>query len=164
MYVSFDQLPPQARIWIYQSDKKITAEQNAIISQALHAFSEQWSVHGMPMETSFEIRYNRFIILGANDQASGCSIDSSVRTLKGVGESLGINFFDRNQIAFLQEAEVVLIPMNQLKATLEQGKWNNSTQTFNNLASTKAELEKNWILPAAATWLKRYFPKETVSN
>jgi hypothetical protein len=116
------------------------------------------------METSFDIRYNHFIILAANDQASGCSIDSSVRAIKEIGSAIGVDLFDRTQVAFKEKEEIVLLKLAELKQKFESGLWNEQTSTFNNLVDTKAALADNWVVAAGTTWLKRYLPKETVSR
>jgi hypothetical protein len=164
MFVPFESLPAHARTWIYQSDKKITDREKDIISQALHTFTQQWSVHGVPMETSFDIRFDRFVILAANDQASGCSIDSSVRAIKEVGESTGINFFNRDLVTFRTGDDLTEVSLGELKRKREEGVWHGETLVFNNLVNTKGDLEQHWIVPAKSTWLKRYLPQEQVTQ
>lgn len=164
MYIPFQSLPPHSKVWIYQADKILSEEQKHIISQRLHAFTEAWTVHGVDMETSYDIAFNQFIVLAANDHASGCSIDHSVRTIKSIGENLDIDFFNRDLIAFKKENGISLIPMKELKAKLNEGQWNVDSLVFNNLVSTKGDLEKMWLLPAGATWLKRYLPTQTISQ
>jgi hypothetical protein len=164
MYIPFESLPQHSRVWIYQSGKKFTQTDIDTISEALTSFTQNWSVHGQPMETSFDIRYNHFIILAANDQASGCSIDSSVRAIKEIGSAIGADLFDRTQVAFKEKEEIVLLRLAELKQKFESGLWNEQTSTFNNLVDTKAALADNWVVAAGTTWLKRYLPKETVSR
>ncbi|HEY9044352.1 MAG TPA: hypothetical protein VIN08_00565 [Ohtaekwangia sp.] len=164
MYVSFNSLPPLSRIWIYQSNKKFTSADIHTISQALQSFTENWKVHGQPMEASFEIRYDQFIILAANDQASGCSIDSSVRIMKDIGASIDTDFFDRTKVAFKTENEIVLLNLADLKAKYSEGIWNHLTPTFNNLVDTKSGLAENWLVASGSTWLKRYLPQETIAG
>jgi len=164
MYIPFDALPQSARIWIYQADKKFSSEEKNIISEALETFSNQWLVHGKPIQASYLIAYDQFIILTANDETSGCSIDNSVRIIKSLGESLNINFFDRNRIAFKEKEEVKVILLEDLRAQYEAGVWNGQTLTFNNLITIKQDLEKKWIVATETTWLKRYVPKQTVTS
>lgn len=164
MYIPFSSLPSTARIWIYQADKKLTNNQIQIISDGLRAFTDQWTVHGVPMEASFEIREDQFVILAANDKASGCSIDSSVRTLHTVGEKSGVNFFNRNLIAFRKGTEVVVINLPDLKSAHSAGIWGRDTLYFNNLIQSIAELQSAWEIPAAQSWLNRYLEKQTVTD
>lgn len=164
MYIAFENLPDHARVWIYQADRKIKSSETAIISEALRAFTESWTVHGQPMEASFTIRFDQFIILAAHDQASGCSIDSSVRAMKEIGTATGIDFFNRTQVAFLRGEEAVLIPLADLKSEYAGKKWNEDVLTFNNLVDTKSALEKTWLIPAGSTWLKRYASPQSVAS
>jgi len=162
MFVPFNSLTGDARVWIYQSDRAITFEEEKILSDILKAFCEQWEVHGKPMDTSFEIRHNRFVILAANDQASGCSIDSSVRIIKEAGAAITTDFFNRNLVAFLTADGVKLITLSGLKNAYTSGEWNESTMTFNNLVDTKASFETSWLVAAQASWLNRYLPHQPV--
>src|SRR5690606_30514157 len=89
--------------WIFQADRPFAKEERADIDRRLRAFTEEWSVHGMPFDTSFTVKFDQFVILAADEtaqMASGCSIDSSVRALKDLEASLGISLFERNQVAF----------------------------------------------------------------
>ena len=167
MFVPFESLADHSRLWIYQSNKKLSAGENDILSDALRAFTEQWTVHGQPMKASFHIAHNRFVMLAADEgysAASGCSIDGSVRTLKALGQELNADFFDRTQVAFQLNDEVVALPLAELKSKYEAGLWTAKTPVFNTLVDTKGNLAAQWLTPAGATWLKRYLPKETISG
>lgn len=162
MLIPFYQLPATSRVWIYQAERKITSAEKGIISEVLTAFTQGWSVHGQPMETSFEIRHDLFIVLAANDQASGCSIDSSVRAVKEAGAATGVDFFNRTNVAFQTAGGVTLVPMGDLKKKYAEGIWSGTTPVFDNLVDTKGKLDEAWVAPAGDTWLKRYIPAESV--
>lgn len=165
MYIPFEALPDSARIWIYQSDRKLSSADAAILSESLRAFTEQWAVHGNPINTSFCIRFDQFVILAADDKTSGCSIDSSVRAVQEAGRAVTADFFNRNLVAFRLEQNVIsLTPISGLRAALQQGQWNQDTLTFNNLVSNKGDLQSSWIVPAGASWLKRYLSSESVTQ
>jgi hypothetical protein len=167
MYVPFEELPGHARLWIYQSDKKFTPAAKNIISDTLRSFVEGWMVHGEPMQASFDIRFDQFILLAADENvnaASGCSIDSSVRVIRDIGESLGVDFFNRNNVAFRIKDETVLLSLRELKQKSEEGYWSGETPMFNNLVGKKEDLQKGWLVPSRSTWLSRYLPKETISG
>ena len=165
MFVPFEKIQESSRIWIYQANRKSNSEESRIISRALTAFTEGWLVHGSPMQASFSLRYDQFVILGADEDAnaaSGCSIDDSVRTLKRLGSELTIDFFDRTLIGFKKDEHVFTISASDLKTKLSDGVWNGDTLVFNNLVNTKRDLTQGWHVPAGASWLKRYLPKQTV--
>jgi hypothetical protein len=162
MLIPFHQLPATARVWVFQANRKITSAEKGIISEVLTAFTQGWNVHGQPMETSFEIRHDLFVVLAANDHASGCSIDSSVRAVKEAGAAVGVDFFNRTNVAMQTDAGVTLLAMGDLKKTYAERIWNGATPVFDNLVDTKGKLDEAWITPAGDTWLKRYIPAESV--
>jgi hypothetical protein len=167
MYTDFSTLPDSSRVWVYQANRKINSVEKTIISEALLAFTEQWNVHGNPLRSSFDIRFDQFVVFGADEQAtgvSGCSIDGSVRALKTLGEKLRIDFFDRSLLAFKKDHAIVTIPLTELKQKYQEGVWNENTPFANNLVGTKGELDSQWLLPAGLTWLKRHLPVPAVAR
>lgn len=163
MFVPFASLPSHARVWIYQADRELTNTDLDIISARLESFTDQWMVHGQPLEASFEIRFQRFIIVAASDHTSGCSIDSSVRAIKEIGEIVQVDFFNRNLVCFKDGDNVFTVPLASLKEALTKSIRGAEVYVFNNLAHTKAAVETNWIQPAAISWLKRYLPQGEVA-
>jgi hypothetical protein len=167
MFVPFNSISPSSRIWIYQSDRKLTADEIAFAGEFLTEHCNQWNAHGQPLRASFEIRFDQFIIIAADESynsTSGCSVDDSVRAIKEIQQRLGMDFFNRNLIGFLKEQHAMLLPLANLKENYLKGIWNESTFTFNNLISTKNQLDAEWIVPAANTWLKRYVPQQTIKT
>jgi hypothetical protein len=163
MFVPFQSISPDARIWIYQADRKFTSEEKNSIGNYLQSFTQQWSAHNQALKTSFDLRHDQFIILAADEDynsTSGCSIDSSVRALKEIEQNIGVGLFNRNLIAFLKGGTVTLIDLNDLKQKYSDGTWNEATLTFNNLITLKHQLESEWMVLAGNTWLKRYLPSK----
>lgn len=167
MFVPFDKVQDNARLWIYQANRDFNSDELKIISEAVRSFTDRWLVHGQPMHASFDVRWNRFIIIAADEEAnaaSGCSIDDSVRTLKSLAANLNVDFFDRTQVAFHDGDKVFTIPSAELKSAAKAGSWDANTPMFNNLVATKKELEQQWIVPAGNTWLKRYLTQASVAS
>ncbi len=164
MFVPFDSLEDSARVWVYQSGRKITETEKNTISEMLSAFTEQWAAHGNLLKTSFKIFRDQFIVLAADEsfnEASGCSIDGAVRVIKEIDQQYNLNLFDRTKVAFRKD-EVIVISQSDLSKTLEQGIWQQDTLTFNNVLSTKGQLNTSWVVPANKTWLNRYLTKIAV--
>jgi tRNA U34 5-methylaminomethyl-2-thiouridine-forming methyltransferase MnmC len=90
MYVPFENLPEESRIWIYQSNRKFS---DAEFSEINHfaTFLETWAAHGTSLESSYQLKYNRFIIIAVNQDvqpATGCSIDSSVEFIQSLEQNI----------------------------------------------------------------------------
>ena len=85
MYIPFENLPEESKIWIYQSNRKFSDQEFSEIEMALQTFLESWSAHGSSLESSYQLKYNRFIIIAVNQDvqpATGCSIDASVQFIQ----------------------------------------------------------------------------------
>jgi hypothetical protein len=160
MYLPFEEMPLGARIWVYQSDRKLTPEEKNIASNKLQAFCEQWNTHGNKMPTSFDIKYSKFIILSVDESqlgASGCSIDSSVKTLRNIEDELGINLLNQGKISFLDGEEVTTTTLPEIKSFISLGKLGQETYIFNPVVEKKQDLDEKWLITAKDSWLKKYF-------
>ena len=160
MLVNFKDLPESARVWIYQSDKTLESNQIDYLREQAEVFCNQWSAHSTPLKSAYKILHNKFLVLAVDEgfnTASGCSIDSSVRFVKGIEQQLGLNFFDRTQVAFLIDDNVYTTGLHTIKDEISSGKIEPETLTFNLQAQNLAEFQNNWLVPAQESWMKRYF-------
>ncbi len=160
MFIPFEEMPKDARIWIYQADRPLSNEEVEAVQEDISKFLDQWSAHGAGLKCSGKIIYNRFLLMSVDENhhgASGCSIDSSVHFIKSLGEHLKVNWFDRSNIAFKKQEEVFTAKQTTLKENIAQGQITKDTLTFNNLVTNIQEFEQGWVVPAKDTWLKRYF-------
>ena len=160
MYIPFSELPPQARIWIYQASRPLTAAEQAEIKPLLQAFATDWSSHGTNLQASAELLHDRFLVLANNEDAtaaSGCSIDKSVNFVRELEQRFNVSFFDRTQLAFLKEEQVELVSMSQLKDKVAAGDITRDTLYFDTLVNNYGDLQTNWPKQAQHSWLSRYF-------
>jgi hypothetical protein len=124
----------------------------------LNDFTAQWKSHGAPVKGAGYLFFGQFIILMADEKAtgvSGCSTDSSVRLIKDIEQRFGVNLFDRNTLAFVIRDKIQLLPLSQLQYAFDNGFINGDTPYFNNLVQTKEELETRWIMPIKESWLAK---------
>jgi hypothetical protein len=165
MWIDFNQLSDTARIWIYQSSRPLTDAEAAAIEQNLQPVVANWAAHGTPLLASAAVYHNRFVVIGADEahhQPSGCSIDASVGWVREIGTALNVDFFDRSVAYVSADGSVQTLALPQLKAAVAEGTISPDSTIFNNLAATKAELQRNWQVKASDSWMKRYFKNQTV--
>ena len=161
MYLPFTNMPGHSRVWIYPSDRALTATDTVKASELLHAFCEQWSAHGHPLNASFRIDHDQFLVVTVDEKssaASGCSIDASVHIIRQIGAELSVDFFDRTIIPFLKDGRIVRYPLKDLKSIFQNGIIGPQDQTFNLLAATKEEWETSGLVAVDKSWLARYLP------
>jgi len=158
---------PVSRVWIYQSSRLFTVSEALQIEEMINQFAQNWLSHGIPVKGAAHLFFGQFVILIADESAtgvSGCSTDSSVRLIKEIEKIFGVNMFDRLALAFIDKDKVQILPMPQLKYAVEQGFITADTLFFNNVVLTKEQLENNWIIPVKDSWLaKKISFRDTVS-
>ena len=155
MYVPFSEMPDHARVWIYQCDRAMNVEEIEVISAILLNFTEQWTAHSKELKASFTVLYERFIILTVDERqegASGCSIDSSVRVIKGIEQELGLNLFDRTVIHYRGDQGIDTMDMNDFQNALASGLLSEDTVVFNNMVESVGDLNQNWEVRVKHSW------------
>ena len=146
-----------SRVWVYQANRSFSLQEALDIEEMLNDFASQWKSHGIPIKGAGYLFFGQFIILTADETAtgvSGCSTDSSVRLLKNIEQKFNVNMFDRMTLAFVVKDKIQLLPLAQLQYAADNGFIDGDTLYFNNLVQTKQELENNWIIPVKDSWLK----------
>ena len=149
------QFSTNSRVWVYQSDKKLTDALVEQIQQRLDDFTTQWTAHNNQLKAKGEIRYNRFLILIVDETqagASGCSIDKSVHFMQNLQREFDINLFDRFNLAYRDADEVLSLPRHGFEDLLKNGTINTDTIVYNNLVQNLSELETKWEVPFKDSW------------
>lgn len=157
-YLLDDDFDPASRVWVYQSSRLFTISEALKIEEMINQFAQNWLSHGVPVKGAAYLFFGQFVVLMADETAtgvSGCSTDSSVRLIKEIEKTFEVNMFDRLALAFIVKEKVQILPMPQLKYGVEQGFITGDTMFFNNVVLTKEELEHNWIIPAKDSWLAK---------
>ena len=145
-----------SKVWIYQSNRLFSLQEALQAEEVLNNFTVNWTSHGAPVQGYANLLFGQFIVIMADEKAtgiSGCSTDSSVRLVKQIEQSCNVNLFDRQLLAFIIKEKVQLLPLSQLQYAWENEFINADTPYFNNLVQTKEELENNWIIPVKQSWL-----------
>ena len=89
-------------------------------------------------------------------EASGCSIDKSLRFIQQLEQDFQISLLDRQTVAMLKDGEVHLLDLNTFKNQINDGKIGKDSIIFNNLVNTIHQMETNWKIPVSKSWLKKY--------
>jgi hypothetical protein len=133
----------------------------------LENFVREWKSHGIPVKGYANLFYGQFIVLMADESAtgvSGCSTDSSVRLIKEIEQRFGTPLFDRLMLAFRISDKVQMVPLSQLPYAIGNGFIGPGTLYFNNTVATKAELESRWLIPVKDSWLADRYLKTVPKN
>lgn len=159
MLVPFDSLPDHARIWIYPSNRKLSEDEVKLVKERTIEFLTHWTAHGADLMAGFDVPYDRFLVIGLNqDQAaaSGCSIDASVRFIQSLQEQLGIDLLDKMNVTFYSGEHIAHKPLLEFKKMAKNKSVSRNTVVFNNLVNTKEEYLNHWEVPAFESWHNRF--------
>ena len=160
MYVPFENLPEDSKIWIYQSNRKFSDDEITEIESDLKIFIENWSAHGTTLEASYIIKYNRFIILAVNQevqQATGCSIDASVAFIQNLEQKYQVILLDKMNVTFKNGDHIAHKSLIDFKRMAKEKAVTVNTIVFNNLVNSIDEFNDNWEVPAGESWHSRFF-------
>lgn len=163
MDLSFQQHLPtdfndNSRVWIYQSNRLFLISEALEMESMLKEFVQNWHSHGTPVKGYANLFFGRFIIIMADETAtgvSGCSTDSSVRLIKDIEEKFQVDMFNRQLLNFVVKEKIEQIPLSQLEYAFENKFISAETLYFNNTVLTKKQLFENWITAIKNTWLMK---------
>lgn len=159
-----DSFNDNSKVWIYQNSGLFTDQQVKDIDAQLQSFVNAWHAHGAEVKGFAGILFNKFIVLMADETAtgvSGCSTDSSVRMIKEIQSLYNIDLFNRLSLTFIIEDQIVNINLSDLDEAILDEIITSETFYFNNTVLTKTEMLNNWIVPAGKSWLSNYFSKSS---
>lgn len=172
MNLSYKQLlpadfAPGSRVWVYQSSRLFAMGEALQIEELLEHFVKNWKSHGDEVKGAAYLFFGQFIILVADEKAtgvSGCSTDSSVRLIKEIEKLYKVNLFDRQSLAFVIKDKIQLLPLLQLNYAVENNFITADTLYFNNTVLTKEELENKWLIPVKESWLSKRLPLDIMKQ
>lgn len=153
---TFQNFVPNSRTWVYQASRNLTDAEAAEVKQLADTFAAEWKSHGAALKAAADVLYNRFLVMMVDEDArsaSGCSIDSSVAQIRSIEQKLNIDLFDRMNLAYLNsENQLETVHANKVSDAFEHGVLNEQTTVFDNMVTSKTELETSWRTPLVKSW------------
>ncbi|MBQ4804334.1 ABC transporter ATPase [Aquimarina sp. MMG015] len=159
MLVDFKELPDTSRIWIYQANRSFTLEELDEIKNKLETFITQWTAHGSDLKAGYDIKYKRFITIALDqdmNQATGCSIDASVRFIQQLETDYKVDLMDKMNVSYKQGEFVAYKTLTDFRKMAKNRSVSPNTIVFNNLVTNIAEYKTDWEVPAKDSWHNRF--------
>ena len=160
MIMSFSEMSKDSRIWIYQSNRKFIASELEELNSKIVAFLNSWASHGSEMLCSYQVKYDRFIIIALDEtktSASGCSIDSCVHFIQGLEKTFEVLLLDKMNVAFKQGEYITYKSIQDFKKLVSNKSVSKKTIVYNNLVVDIDDFNLNWEVPASDSWHSRFF-------
>lgn len=158
MQTTLTELPDSSKLWVFSANRPFSGQLKDEVEHEMSAFVQSWQSHGARVNGAYEIRYNQFILVAADESElpSGCSIDSLFKTIKNLENKHEISLLDRGLISFLIDNKVVQCSFKDLKTELNKFKSIKGTIFFNNLVENLSQLENDWLVTPENSWIKTY--------
>jgi hypothetical protein len=161
--VPFAQIPDDARVWVFGAARPLTTEEQRRLRDHVDSFITQWAAHGAPVVGGGELRHDRFLLVAADERAtgvSGCSIDTLFRTLGDLERELGISLRDSGTVFFRDtDGAVRAEPRAAFRKRALSGGVGPDTVVFDNTVGTVGDVRAGrWETPLARAWHARAFP------
>tara|TARA_B100001287_G_C22612862_1_gene496021 strand:- start:355 stop:846 length:492 start_codon:yes stop_codon:yes gene_type:complete len=163
MYVNFNDLNKNSKVWVFQSSSKIPESLLDKISKDSKDFLDRLNSHGNSLNSSFKLVYNHFLIIAVENiknEISGCSIDTIIRFVKNLELRYNLSFFDRFIIKYKEDNNIKATSLHEFKSICKTQKISNKITVFNNLVKNIDELENIWETNIQNSWLKRFLDDE----
>lgn len=160
--VPFAQLPDDARLWVFAAPHPLDPSESEVLLKRVDGFLDGWLAHGRAVVGARELRDDRFLLVGADERASGvsgCSIDSLYHTLQEVERELDVTLTDSSLVWFHDEAgEIHALPRGEFRERVRAGEVDEDTVVFDNtVAAVGAVRGGRWELPMRDSWHARAF-------
>lgn len=159
----FEKFNPSSRVWIYQSNRPFTLEEENKLSHQLKQFTSNWTAHDDQLKADSEILFNRFIVFAVDEDVasvSGCSIDKSLHFIKQAEKDFNIFLLNRQLIAYKENDKILSCPLNSFIKLYKDGKLTDETIIFNNTVDTLSTFQTMWEIPLKNSWIYQHLQTE----
>jgi hypothetical protein len=159
MFVDYTSISNDAKVWVYPSSRKFYPTEIEEIEQKVKQFVESWKLEDENFKVSYQLLYNRFIILVADDtetSLTNADIDASVSFILQLQETYKVELLDKMNACFKQGEYVQYKDLKDFKKLLKNKAVTAKTIIFDNLINNKEDLENFWEITIENSWYNRY--------
>ena len=154
--VGFDELPPEARLWIFAAERPLTDPERARVTREVDDFIDRWAAHDVPLTAARDVRYRQFIFVAVDERAagaSGCSVDALVRRMKDLQAELGVELVNHAPVLYREGAGIERVSRERFADMAENGAVSPGTVVFDNTLTRVEQVRAGrWELPAGESW------------
>jgi hypothetical protein len=154
--VDFDDLPAEARVWVFGAASELDASASDRLLEAVDDFLVEWNAHGSPLVCGRDWRDDRFLAIGVDQStagASGCSIDGLFRTLSRLEPELGTKLLGAGRVYYRDATGHVRASTRTAFAELAQaGTVSADTPVFDTALTTAGAWRERFERPAGESW------------
>lgn len=155
MLININSLSNTSKVFIFPSIRKFYKDEFPVI----YGKVEEFLNHFNGIDTYFEIKYSRFIVVIVSDKTPLDleQNDLLVKFIQSLENEFKITLLDKVNICFKQGEYVQLKEIPEFKKLIKNKGVSKKTIVFDNLINNKEEYENSWEIPAENSWISHYF-------
>ena len=161
----FEKFPDSARVWVYGSDRDLSAEAESRLLTEVDNYLTQWTAHGVPLSAARNWRDGRFLTIAVDQEragASGCSIDGLFRALKALEKEIGASVITSGLIFYRDRAgKIRAVTRDEFSHLGANGEIDGDTEVFDLSVTGLAEWRARFSSRAANSWHSALLPART---
>jgi hypothetical protein len=162
--VEFNQLPDDARVWVFASDRPLTSDETRTLLSEVDDFLAAWKAHGAPLRSAREWREDRFLVIGVDptaEQASGCSIDGLFRGLRALEGALGTTLVGGGRVFYRDSRGAAQVaPRREVPALAAASVLSRDTPIFDTALTDAGAYRERFETPARDSWVATLFERQ----
>jgi hypothetical protein len=161
---SFERMPDDARLWVFATSQPLSPQAAGQLLASVDGFLARWAAHGAPVLGARELRYERFLLVAADERAtgvSGCSIDALHHAIATQEQALGAELRATASQVFYRDAAGTVQTASRagFRQLAAAGGVNEDSVVFDNTVGTVGELRAGrWETRLGSSWHARAFP------
>lgn len=159
MFVDYNTISEDAKVWVYPSSRKFYPTEIEEIEQKIKTFVENWKAGDENFKASYRFLYHRFIIFVADvseTTITNADIDASVSFILALQETYKIELLDKMNACFKQGEFVQYKELKDFKKLVKNKAVTGKTIIFDNLVNNKEDLENFWEISIENSWYNRF--------
>ena len=155
MLAKYEELSPEARVFIYPGSRKFFPNEIPEIEEKLNEFCKE--LEGV--EICFKLEYNRFLVFIVSEKTP-LNLEEQ-NALVGFVQELEKHYdlilLDKVNVCFKQGQYVQMKEIPDFKVLIKNRGVSKKTIVFDHMVNTKNEYEDFWENPAGESWLAHFF-------
>ncbi|MCF6180454.1 ABC transporter ATPase [Lutibacter sp.] len=160
MIVDFEEIPDWGKLWVFPSSRKFYPQEIPELKQQIETFLNNWNSGTDVLKASYQIKYNRFIIITVDDSEIKLSIeahDSLSEFIQNLEKKYNLILLDKINVCYKQGEFVQYKDLIAFKKMIKSKGVSQKTIVFNNMITAKEELKNNWEINIMDSYLSHFF-------
>ena len=162
--VPFDQLPEDARLWVFAARAPLDEVDAPRLLAAVDGYLLTWKAHGAALTCARDFRDEYFLAVGVDERAtdaSGCSIDGLFRVLQAMEDGIGTSMVGGGMVYFRGAGDLVLFCTRaEFEAMARRGDVDGETLVFDTTVTSVRDYRARFERRARESWHAQLLPAQ----